>query len=64
MSKEKRYWWLKLPEDFFRSKEIRYLKRRTICYLREPKRNTSCHLLKITPVRRRKRCRRTHDIST
>lgn len=25
-SKEKRYWWLKLPEDFFRSKEIRYLK--------------------------------------
>ena len=32
MSKEKRYWWLKLPEDFFRSKEIRYLKRRTNGY--------------------------------
>lgn len=32
MSKEKRYWWLKLPEDFFRSKVIRYLKRRTNGY--------------------------------
>ena len=28
MGKEKRYWWLKLPEDFFRSKEILYLKRK------------------------------------
>lgn len=28
MNKEKRYWWLKLPENFFRSKEILYLKRK------------------------------------
>lgn len=28
MSKEKRYWWLRLPEDFFQSKEIKYLKQK------------------------------------